>query len=258
MMEKILLRFHSFMSLSFFGRCFPLVCQLSHSSHEIKYFQNKFSQARVCFCTVYIQKKHFNEKMSNLAGLNKTIFNFSQNKVPIMAILDYLSPTSNSIFSTYRQNFKNPWSVLLGKVVRNILVHFERSIFKKVQEWVGSRFGSRQFPKIVISASCKLVGRPFVACYSCSIVVLQFFAETFFIASKLVDLILLFVNQLAKNSDFWRIQSIFWGFLAISSLVLWNQLIYSTHFLRDIYPFNYLPLKTMPIFFVPLLGWKIF
>ena len=100
------------------------------------------------------------------------------------------------------QNFKNPWSVLLGKVVRYILSHFERSIFKKVQGRVGSRFGSRHFPKIVISASCKLVGRPVVACYACSIVVLNFFAETFLIASKLVDFILLFVNQLAKNSDF--------------------------------------------------------
>ena len=54
----------------------------------------------------------------------------------------------------------------------NIVVNFELSIFKKVRG--GSRFASRHFPKSVILASCNFVGRAFVACCACSIVILHF------------------------------------------------------------------------------------
>ena len=51
------------------------------------------------------------------------------------------------------------------------MLNFQLSIFKKVRG--GSRFASRHFPKSVNLASCNFVGRPFVACYACSIVILH-------------------------------------------------------------------------------------
>ena len=38
----------------------------------------------------------------------------------------------------------------------------------------GSGFASRHFPKSVTLACCNIPGRPFVACYACSIVLLFF------------------------------------------------------------------------------------
>ena len=74
-------------------------------------------------------------------------------------------------FSTWGKNFKKSLERLLEEVVRNIMLNFQLSIFKKVRG--GSRFASRHFPKSVNLASCKFVGRPFVACYACSINILQ-------------------------------------------------------------------------------------
>ena len=75
--------------------------------------------------------EYFNEKMSSLAGLKKVIP--VSVKVLILAIFDYLGPPSKSIFSTYRQNSKKSSVSFLGKVVRNIVLSFEFSIFKKVR-----------------------------------------------------------------------------------------------------------------------------
>ena len=70
--------------------------------------------------------------MSSLAGLKKKVIQFSA-KVPILAIFDYLGPLSKSIFSTYRQNFEKSLVSFLGEVVRNIVLNFQLSIFKKVR-----------------------------------------------------------------------------------------------------------------------------
>ena len=113
---------------------------------------------------------YFNEKMSSLTGLEKKVIQFSA-KVPILAIFDYLGPPSKSIFSTYRQNFEKSSVIFLGEVVRNIVLIFQLSIFKNVLG--GSRFASRLFQKSVILASCNFVGRPFVACYAFSFVILH-------------------------------------------------------------------------------------
>ena len=69
--------------------------------------------------------------MSSLAGLKKVI-QFSA-KVLILDIFDYLGPPLKSIFSTYRQNVEKSLVSFLGKVVKNILLIFELSIFKKVR-----------------------------------------------------------------------------------------------------------------------------
>ena len=70
--------------------------------------------------------------MSSLAGLKKKVIQFSA-KVPILAIFDYLGPPSKPIFSTYRHNFKKSSVSFLGEVVRNIVLNFQLSIFKKVR-----------------------------------------------------------------------------------------------------------------------------
>ena len=115
------------------------------------------------FPVTKMKEEYFNGKMSSLAGLEKKVIQFSE-KVPILAIFDYLGPLSKSIFSTYRQNFKKSLVSFLGIVVRNIVLNFEFSISAGLRR--GSRFASRHFPKPVISASCNFVGRPFVACYA--------------------------------------------------------------------------------------------
>ena len=119
---------------------------------------------------VQSKESFLNEKMSCLSGRKKN--NQCSAKVPILAIFDYLVPPSKSIFSTYRQNFKKSSVSCMREVVRNIVLKFELSIFKKVRG--GSRFASRLFPKPVILDSCNFMGRPFVACYACSIVILHF------------------------------------------------------------------------------------
>ena len=82
--------------------------------------------------------EYFNEKMSSLAALKKVI-HFSA-KVLILAIFDYLGPLSRSISSTFRQIFKKSSVSFLGEVVRNIVLKFRLSIFKKVRG--GSPFAS--------------------------------------------------------------------------------------------------------------------
>ena len=77
------------------------------------------------------KEEYFNEKMSSLAGLKKVI-QFSA-KVPILAVFYYLGPPSKSIFSTYRQSFKKSTVSSLDEVVRNIVLNFQFSIFKKVR-----------------------------------------------------------------------------------------------------------------------------
>ena len=104
--------------------------------------------------------------MSSLAGLKKVI-QFSA-KVPILSIFDYLGPPSKSIFSTYRQIFENSSVSVLWEVVKNAVLNFELSVFEKVRGGA-TRFASGHFPKSVILASGNFMGRPFAACYACSI-----------------------------------------------------------------------------------------
>ena len=128
----------------------------------------QFFPGRGCLIPVStFQMEYFEEKMSSPAVLKKNIQFLV--KVPILAIFDYLGPHSKSIFSTYRQNFEKSSVNFLKEVARNIVSNFGLSIFKIVRGV--SRFSSRLFPKSVISASCHFVGRPFVACYVCSIVI---------------------------------------------------------------------------------------
>ena len=75
--------------------------------------------------------KYFNGKMSSLAGLKKVI-QFSA-KVPILANFGYLGPPLKSIFSTYMQNFEKSSVSFLEEVVRNIVLNFGLSIFKKLR-----------------------------------------------------------------------------------------------------------------------------
>ena len=108
--------------------------------------------------------------MSSLAGLKKVI-QFSAKK-PILTSLDYLGPHSKVIFSTHRQNFEKSSVIFQGEVVGKIVLSFGLPISAGLRGGA-SRFASRHFPKSVILASCNFVGRPFVACYACSIVTLQ-------------------------------------------------------------------------------------
>ena len=118
-----------------------------------------------------LKQEYFIAKMSSLAGLKKVI-QFSA-KVSILAIFDYLGPPSKSIFSTYRRNFKKSLVSFLGDVVRNIVLKFGLSISAGLRGGF-SRFASRHFLKSVILASCNFVGRPFLACCACSIVIFHF------------------------------------------------------------------------------------
>ena len=100
----------------------------------------------------------------NIHGQKMRFSESSQNSISEKSIFGHFEV----IFSTYRQNFEKSPVSFLGDVVRNIVLNFELSIFKKGG---GSRFASRHFPKSVILASCNFVGRPFLACYACSIVI---------------------------------------------------------------------------------------
>ena len=78
--------------------------------------------------------------------------------------------------STFKVDFLNVQSKLQkilgqfpGQVVRNILWNFGISISAGLRGV--SRFASRHFPKSLILASWKSVRLPFVACYTCSIVI---------------------------------------------------------------------------------------
>ena len=103
--------------------------------------------------------------------VSKKVFHFSA-KVPILALFDYPGPPSKSISSKYRQNFEKSLAIFLGEVVRHTVLNFQLSIFKKVRGGA-SRFACRHSPKSVNLISCYFVGRPFVACYACSIVILH-------------------------------------------------------------------------------------
>ena len=96
-----------------------------HFSQRIKFFMGGWF-----FLVSTFKGAYFNEKMSSWAGL-KNVFLFPA-KVLILAIFDYLGPPSKPIFSTYRQNFGEYSVSFLGEVVRNIVLNFELSIFKKV------------------------------------------------------------------------------------------------------------------------------
>ena len=61
----------------------------------------------------------------------------------------------------------------MGEVARNSVLKFELSVFQTVR--IASRFASRRFPKTVIAAICNFVGRPVVACYTCSNICLHSF-----------------------------------------------------------------------------------
>ena len=103
-----------------------------------------------------LKLQYFNEKMSSLAGLKKSI-QFSA-RVPILGIFDSLGLPSKSIFSIYSQKFEKPLVNFLGEVVTNTVLKFELSIFKTVRRGGGaSSFKSRHFPKSFNLASCEFV-----------------------------------------------------------------------------------------------------
>ena len=151
---------------------------------KIPYPKNRFLVNLRSFFSTYIifpgrgwffsvstfKEKYFNEKKSSLAGRKKKLFNFLQ-KYRFWPFLT-ASVHIQSRFSQRKGKISEKSLVsFLGQVVRNIVLNFQLSIFKKVRG--GSRFASRHFPKSVILASCNFVGRPFVACYACSIVILH-------------------------------------------------------------------------------------
>ena len=132
-----------------------------------------FSGREWLFRVSVFKEEKFNEKMSSLAGLKKTVIQFPA-KVPILAISGYLGPHSKPIFSTYRQKFETALEHLLGEVVRNIVLYFELYLFGTAAGGRGARrFASRHFPNSLILPCSNFVGQPFVACYACSIVYSQ-------------------------------------------------------------------------------------
>ena len=106
----------------------------------------KFFPGRGLFPVSTFKEEFFNEKMSSLAGFKKIVIQFSA-KVPILANFDYLGPTSKSIFSTDRQNFKKSSVIFLGEIVTNIVLNFGLSISAGLRGAGASRFASRLFPK---------------------------------------------------------------------------------------------------------------
>ena len=136
----------------------------------------------------------------------------------------------------------------LGKVVRNSVVNFENSFSSGLMG--GSRFASQHFPNCVISASCNFMGRPFVACYACFIVFFSVFANSRLPIAKKSSCILLAIRLLIREKlRLFSILGCFGRFLAISSLVLQNDWIYSIHFFKDPNRLKYFPCKTIPSLF---------
>ena len=110
---------------------------------------------------------YFNERMSSVADLKKS-FSISRKSTDV------------GHFWLPRSTFKVDFRHVQAKV-RKIHSQFPRrgffgilcqilSFLSIVACGGGSRFVSRRFPKSVILASSNFVGRPFVACYACSIV----------------------------------------------------------------------------------------
>ena len=128
----------------------------------------KFFPGRGWYFPVSTSKEeYFSEKMSSLAGLPKNI-QFSA-KLPFWPFLTTWVHFQSRVSQRTGKISENPQSISRGKVVRNIVLFFQFSIFKKVRG--GSPFATRHFPKSVILASCTSVGRPFVACCACSIAI---------------------------------------------------------------------------------------
>ena len=117
------------------------------------------------------KKKYFNEKMSSLAGLKKKLFIFPQ-KYRFWPVLTTWVHTQSQFSQRTGKISKNPWSVFWGRLLGTLF--YILSFLSSKRCGGGSRFASRRFPKSVILFSCNFVGRPFVACYACSIVILHF------------------------------------------------------------------------------------
>ena len=80
-------------------------------------------------------------------------------------------------FLNVQAKFQKTLFCFVGKIVRNIVLNFELSISAGLR---GGRFASRHFPKSVILTSFIFVGRPFLACYACSTVIVLFSQEKSF------------------------------------------------------------------------------
>ena len=92
-----------------------------------------FFPGRGCFFLVSkFKEEYFNEKMSSLAGLKTKLFNFPQKHRFWTFLTTWVHLQSR--FSQRRGKIsKNPWSVSWGRVVINIVLNFQLSIFKKVR-----------------------------------------------------------------------------------------------------------------------------
>ena len=89
-----------------------------------------FSQGGGGFFLLVPLSKSILTKRWALWLVSKKAIQFSA-KVPILAIFDYLGPHSKSVFSTYRLNFEKSTVNFVGEVVKNIVLNFGLSIFKK-------------------------------------------------------------------------------------------------------------------------------
>ena len=113
------------------------------------------------------EAKYFDEQISSLVRLKKSLFNFPQRYWfwPILA--NYVHFQSRFSQRTGKIS-KNPGSVSWRRLLETLL-KFELSICKKTRGGI-SRFASRLF-LISVSLACYFfAGSPFVACYACSIV----------------------------------------------------------------------------------------
>ena len=114
------------------------------------------------------KEEYFDEKMTSLAGLEKSYPTICKN-----TDFDHFC----LLGSTFKVDFLNVREKLqkfLWKFVREgCYKHYVDfwALYLFWSAWGGSRFESRHFPQSVILASCSFLGRPFVACYACSIVI---------------------------------------------------------------------------------------
>ena len=92
-----------------------------------------FSRRGCIFVLVHSKRSFFKRKYVLSSWSQKKVVQFSA-KIPILAIFEYLGPSSKSIFSTYRRSFKKSSVSFLGHVVRNNVSIFGLSILKKVRE----------------------------------------------------------------------------------------------------------------------------
>ena len=116
--------------------------------------------------------------MRPTVGLNKKLLKFSQ-KYQV-----WPSWLPRSSFEVDFFNFQAKFQKILGEVGKNTALYFEFSVSPGLKGGgKASRFPSRQVQNSLLLTSCKLSGRPYMACYP------RFFLQHVVVLFSIVDIL---------------------------------------------------------------------